>query len=107
MNTDGPDQKYSMTSEEHAQLFVLLDDHAKRLHKCFVAELFPTMEKTEYFCCFRPVCDIVGSSHQTGCRYIHIDISEALTAILLKSLTPSMIENLDRELSNFYDEIRG
>ena len=104
MNTDEPDQKYSMTSEDHAQLFVLFDDRARRLHNYFLAELIPNIEKTEYFLCFLPGEDTVASSHPTSCRYIHIDKAEALMAIQHKSLTPSMIENLDRELSNFCDE---
>jgi hypothetical protein len=104
MNTDEPDQKYSMTSEDHARLFALFDDRARRLHNYSLAELFPNTEETGYFLCFLPE-DMVGSSHPTSCRYIHIDKAEALMAIQHKSLTPSMIKNLDRELSTFCDEM--
>jgi hypothetical protein len=104
MNTDENDPKKTMTPEEHAQLFALFDDRARRLHNYVLAEFFPNVDKTQYFLCFLPE-DMVGSSHPTRCRYIHINQAEALMAIQLKSLTPSMIENLDRELSNFWNEM--
>jgi hypothetical protein len=104
MNTGETDPKRAMTPEEHSQLFALFDDRARRLHNYFLAELFPNMEKKEYFLCFLPGEDRVGSSHPTRCRYIHIDQAEALMAIQHKSLTPNMIKNLDRELSSSWDE---
>jgi hypothetical protein len=98
------DQNNPMSSEDYAQLFALLDDRAKRLHNYFLAELLPNRDKTEYTLRFLPGDDNVGSSYPNRCRYIHIDKAEALIAIQLKSLTPSMIETLDRELSNCCDE---
>lgn len=98
------DQNNSMTSEDYAQLFALID-RAKRLHNYFLAELLPNRDKTEYTLRFLPGEDNVGSSYPTRCRYIHIDKAEALMAIQLKSLTPSMIESLDRELANSCDEM--
>lgn len=86
-----------MTTEE-THLFETLDDYARTNRSSFLTEMFLDERKVEYVLCFRPTHAAAGSTNLTSCRYMRIQLGEALKIGQSKTLTASVKEMLDREL---------
>ena len=85
----------NMTLEE-TNCFKMLDEYARSRHRCFLAEMNLSADKTHYALCFRPTGGNKDSPNRYACRYLHIGAEQVGTAG--HSLPPSIVEMLDREL---------
>jgi hypothetical protein len=83
---------------EYSRLFVLLDNYARAMFGCFLAELDLTRDRNAYTVCFRPTGGSKDSANRYACRYLEIDIEEARCAVQIGSLPLAVTEQLALEL---------
>ena len=74
--------------------FRQLDEYARRRYRCFVAEMFPSENHTEYIICLRPVGVTLASSDQYACCYVGIAVADVDAAHGEERLTDSTTEKL-------------
>jgi hypothetical protein len=78
--------------------FQQLDEYARKRYGCFVAEMFPSENHTEYMICLRTVGVTLASSDQYACRYAGIAVADVDAAHGEERLTDSITENLVHSL---------
>lgn len=89
-----------MTSDE-TKFFQLVDAYSRSRYRCFVAEMFPTVEHQEYTVCLRPIDRSLESPERSDCRYLRIHAAEVRTAGQSGVLGLSMSEELDAVLRSW------
>jgi hypothetical protein len=87
-----------MMTENETRFFELLDNYSRSRYRCFVSELFLNPEGTDYTICFRPTDVKKGSPNQSACAYLRVELGQARIATQEKTLTSTLVEELDRKL---------
>jgi len=87
-----------MTDQE-TTLFKLLDEYVRNHHQCSLTEMFVGRDKSQYSLCFRPTDVAKDDPSRFACRYVTVDVQEALASTSALRLSPKMAAVLDKELS--------
>ena len=89
-----------MTPDE-TKFFQLVDGYARARHRCFLAELNFRTEELGYSICLRPL-NVSEDSDPYACKYLMVS-TEQVRAPGRKELPPSLVGQLDAELSKLKD----
>jgi hypothetical protein len=87
-----------MTPAE-TRFFQLVDAYARTRHRCFLAEMDLWTEETGYNLCFRPLDVGENSPARYARTYLTVPTEQVKTVGSRQQLAPSLIDQLDTELS--------
>lgn len=87
-----------MTPEETA-FFQLVDEYSRKHHQCFVSEMFPTKDESEYTLCFRPLRANLESANRFNCQYLRVTGGEVRAVGRGGQLGRLLIDKLQSELA--------
>ncbi len=82
-----------MTPARYSQFFGLLDEYARKKHKCFVSELFLKSSGAHYAACFRSTSSDRNSADRFACQYVEIEWSNIEAALELEKL-PDLVKRV-------------
>ena len=92
-----------MSSPHEVRAFEVFDSYSKHHHGWFVAEMFPSEDKTEFVLCFRPLDTGADASNRYVCKYLRIPTPVMKAVAQEMKISTDISDRLDRELGRARD----